>query len=48
MLGLLCGMVVMMHASFESVLEAQRGVVFILWMWVAVCADVGLIRDEQR
>lgn len=47
-LGLLCGMVVMMHASFESVLEAQRGVVFILWMWVAVCADVGLIRDEQR
>ena len=47
-LGFLCGMVVLMHASVESVLEAQRGVVFILWMWAAVCADVGLVPEEDR
>ena len=47
-LGLLCGMVVLMHASVESVLEAQRGVVFILWMWVAVCADVSPVPEGQR
>ena len=48
MLGLLCGMVVLMHASVESVLEAQRGVVVILWMGVAVCADVSPVSEGQR
>ena len=30
---LLCTLLVMMHAAVESVLEVQRGVVFILWLY---------------
>lgn len=30
-----CVLVVVLHATVESILEAQRGVVFVLWMFVA-------------
>ena len=33
---ILCGLLISAHAMVESVLEVQRGVVFILWMWVAL------------
>ena len=33
---LLCGLLIGAHAMVESVLEVQRGVVFILWMWAAL------------
>ena len=33
---LLCGLLLCAHALVESVLEVQRGVVFILWMWAAL------------
>lgn len=33
---LLCGWLLCAHAMVESVLEVQRGVVFILWMWAAL------------
>lgn len=33
---LLCGLLIGAHAMVESVLEVQRGVVFILWMWSAL------------
>ena len=32
----LCGMLISAHALVESVLEVQRGVVFIMWMWAAL------------
>ena len=32
----LCALLVVAHALVESVLEVQRGVVFILWMWAAL------------
>ena len=35
-LALLCAILVMFHAAFESVFEVQRGVVFILWMLMAL------------
>jgi hypothetical protein len=33
---LLCLALVLFHASVESVLEVQRGVVFILWMFMSL------------
>ena len=33
---LMCGLLICAHALVESVLEVQRGVVFILWMWAAL------------
>ena len=46
-IGVLCGCVFLVHSSVESVLEVQRGVVFILWMWVAIQeADGWGMEDE--
>ncbi len=47
-LGVFCGTVVLVHASVESLLEAQRGVVFILWMWLAICGDREIEPQVQR
>ncbi len=33
---MLCSLLVMLHAGVESILEVQRGVVFILWMLMAL------------
>ena len=38
---LLCGLLIGAHAMVESVLEVQRGVVFILWMWAALVEPEG-------
>lgn len=38
-LALLCGALVLAHALVESVLEVQRGVVFIVWLAMALFAE---------
>lgn len=35
----LCACILLMHAAVESILEVQRGVVFVMWMWVAMVSS---------
>ena len=38
-IGFLCGTLFLLHAAVESVLEVQRGVVFLLWLWMAIVEE---------
>jgi hypothetical protein len=44
LIGFLCGSLFLLHSGVESVLEVQRGVVFLLWLWMAIVEEGARIR----